>query len=188
MFISDHPKPLAVCTFGGKRLGGFFITDRPKFLTRKVMRIAISSVVAPHQAPRYQPGNSLVTGVPGVKRLGSSSSLVSVPVTSRQQTLPYLVMNVQGGVGTTLAKPAGLAGGTLQQRLGINGGIVQQQRLGVPAGTLQLESPSGPGQPHYIVQDAFKTDIQDFKGGIKFELGKNIHHVITSQDPGVSSA
>ena len=59
------------------------------------------------------------------------------------------------------------------QRVGMNG----SPRIG----TLQLA-----GSQHYVVQDAFKTDIQDFKGGIKFELGRNIHHVIP-QDPGVST-
>lgn len=154
-YTLDHPKPMAVCTYGGKRIGGIFITDRSKFLTRKVMKIAISSA----GLQRIQPSLQTNTGIQGVKRL---SGLVSVPVTSRQQSLPYL-LNVQGG---------GAPQSSIQ-RVGMNG----SPRIG----TLQLA-----GSQHYVVQDAFKTDIQDFKGGIKFELGRNIHHVIP-QDPGVST-
>ena len=31
-----------------------------------------------------------------------------------------------------------------------------------------------------IPSDSFKTDIQDFKGGIKFERGRKIKHILPS--------
>ena len=137
IFFSDHPKPLAVCTYGGKRIGGLYIADRSRFLTRKVMKIAISSA----GIQRIQTsGAGLRTD--GLKRV---AGFMTAPVTSRQQSMPYIV-NLQGG-GAGVPRVAAL------------------------------------NTQHFIVQDAFKTDIQDFKGGIKFELGRNIH-VLPSTDTG----
>ena len=31
-----------------------------------------------------------------------------------------------------------------------------------------------------VIPESFKTDIQDFKGGIKFELGRKIKHILPS--------
>ena len=59
LILLDHPKPMAVCTYGGKRIGGIFITDRSKFLTRKVMKIAISSA----GLQRIQPSLQTNTGI-----------------------------------------------------------------------------------------------------------------------------
>ena len=36
-YTTDHPKPLAVCTFGGRRIGGLMFSDRSKLLTRKLV-------------------------------------------------------------------------------------------------------------------------------------------------------
>lgn len=142
-YTIDHPKPLAVCTYGGKRIGGLFIADRSRFLTRKVMKIAISSAAGGVQ--RIQTSGPVVGLRPdGIKRV---AGLMTAPVTSRQQSMPYIV-NLQGGGGGA----------------------------GAPrVAALNTQ--------HFIVQDAFKTDIQDFKGGIKFELGRNIH-VLPSTDTG----
>ena len=151
MMISDHPKPLAVCTFGGKRIGGLFIAERSKFLTRKVMKIAISSA----GIQRIQPGFKQ-------DQLKRVTGVMTVPVTSRQQSLPYIV-NLQGGSAVSRV------------------GVSTSPRVG----TIQIGA--GGLQPqHFLVQDAFKTDIQDFKGGIKFELGRNIHHIIPSSESGGS--
>lgn len=122
-YTTDHPKPLAVCTFGGKRVGGLFITDRSRLLTRKIVRVALAN--SPLQAVK------------------------TVPI-ARQQAMPYIV-NFQSGGG--------------------------QARLG----TIKLAS-SQPQQ--IIVQDPFKTDIQDFKGGIKFELGRKIQQILPSGSEG----
>jgi hypothetical protein len=37
-YTTDHPKPMAVCTFGGRRIGGLTFSDRSKLLTRKLVR------------------------------------------------------------------------------------------------------------------------------------------------------
>ena len=33
---------------------------------------------------------------------------------------------------------------------------------------------------YVIVQDPFKSEMQDFKGGLKFELSRNVHQIIPS--------
>merc|ERR1719427_1964089 len=81
-YTTDHPKPLAVCTFGGKRIGGLFIADRSKLLTRKVMKMALSN-----------------------------SGLRTVPVV-RQQSLPYIVNFQGGNTISSLSGISGLSGGT----------------------------------------------------------------------------
>ena len=131
-FSIDHPKPLAVCTFGSKRMGGLFIADRSKLLTRKVMKLALRSV----------------------------------PIV-RQQTMPYIV-NFQGG--TTISSLSGIS--TIS---------------GIPAriGTIKLANSGVTNiqtiQPQQIiVQDPYKSDMQDFKGGLKVELSRNIHQIIPS--------
>ena len=36
-YTTDHPKPLAIHTFGGRRIGGLLFSDRSKLLTRKLV-------------------------------------------------------------------------------------------------------------------------------------------------------
>jgi len=141
-YTTDHPKPLAVCTFGGKRVGGLFISDRSRLLTRKVMRVALSS-----------------------------SGLRTTPLV-RQQAMPYIV-NFQGG--NTISTISGIP--TLS---GISG-LSSTARIG----TIKLANSVGNIQPQQIiVQDAFKSDLQEFKGGLKFELGRNIHQILPSGSEG----
>jgi len=128
-YTTDHPKPLAVCTFGGKRLGGLFVADRSKLLTRKVMKLAMSN-----------------------------SGVRSVPIV-RQQTLPYIV-NFQGGSASIPGIPARIGTIKLANTIVSNIQTLQPQQI--------------------IVQDAFKSDIQEFKGGLKFELPNNIHQTLPS--------
>ena len=114
-----------MCTFGGKRIGGLFITDRPRLFTRKVMKLAIGrSNVAP----------------------------------ARQQALPYIVNFQSGGVG------------------------------GLGTGTHTIKLASAIPTQQIVVQEAFKTDLGDFKGGLKFELGgvqRKLHHQIVPSDGGL---
>ena len=141
----DHPKPLAVCTFGGKRIGGLFITDRSRLLTRKVMRVALST-----------------------------SGLRTIPLV-RQQTMPYIV-NFQGGntISTIsgISSISGISGLSSTARIGTI-------KLANSVGNIQNIQPQ-----QIIVQDAFKTDMQDFKGGLKFELGRNLHQILPSGSEG----
>jgi len=128
-YTTDHPKPLAVCTFGGRRLGGLFVADRSKLLTRKVMKLAMSN-----------------------------SGVRSVPIV-RQQTLPYIV-NFQGGSASIPGIPARIGTIKLANTIVSNISTLQPQQI--------------------IVQDAFKPDLQEFKGGLKFELPNNIHQTLPS--------
>ena len=117
------------------------------------MRVAISSTGI-HRLPLAgKIADQITVGSPGVKRLGLTPTV-------RQQTLPYIV-NFQGGGGV------GTGGGSGARGVG-------------PArvGTVKLATPGG--SSHIVVQDAFKTDIQDFKGGIKFELGRKIQQILPS--------
>jgi hypothetical protein len=38
-YTTDHPKALAVCTFGGRRIGGLVFSDRSKLLARKMVMV-----------------------------------------------------------------------------------------------------------------------------------------------------
>ena len=131
-FLTDHPKPLAVCTFGSKRMGGLFIADRSKLLTRKVMKLALRSV----------------------------------PIV-RQQTMPYIV-NFQGG-----SSISSLAGISTISGIPARIGTIKLANSGVT--NIQTIQPQ-----QIIVQDPYKSDMQDFKGGLKFELSRNIHQIIPS--------
>ena len=57
---------------------------------------------------------------------------------------------------------------------------------GIPAriGTIKLANSVSNIQTiqpqQIIVQDPFKNEMQDFKGGLKFELSRNIHQIIPS--------
>ena len=92
----------------------------------------------------------------------------SVPIV-RQQTLPYIV-NFQGG-GSTITSLPGISS--------ISG--IPTARIGTiklaNSAVSNLQAALQPQQ--IIVQDPFKSDLQDFKGGLKFELSRNIHPAIS---------
>ena len=167
--VLDHPKPLAVCTFGGKRVGGIFLADRSRILNRKVMKIAISSSGVPRLQSVLKADQLNLLG----RRVALSGGPACVHTRPQQQqqqqsALPYIV-NLQSGPATAVV---GSRGGL---SLGGGGrvGTLQIAASGIQAAT-----------SHYVVQDAFKTDIQDFKGGIKFELSRNIHQILPQSDLG----
>ena len=51
---------------------------------------------------------------------------------------------------------------------------------GVSSGNVNLTTLQPGGHLTGSVPESFKTDIQDFKGGIKFELGRKIKHILPS--------
>ena len=61
-YTNDHPKPLAVCTFGGRRIGGLLIADRSQFLTRKLVRVAITSNGGVHRLTNLGNQQQLTAG------------------------------------------------------------------------------------------------------------------------------
>jgi len=157
-YTTDHPKPLAVCTFGGKRIGGLFITDRPRLFTRKVMKLAMGRAV-PTPVARQQSlpyivnfQSGAVQGLQGLQGLG--------------QGLQGLGQGLQGlGQGHTIK----LAGGTAHAL----GSSLQPQGL--------------KAQQITVVQEAFNADLGDFKGGLKFELGgvpRQMHQIVPSASDG----
>ena len=93
----------------------------------------------------------------------------SVPIV-RQQTLPYIV-NFQSGGGSTITSLPGISSisGIPTARIG----TIKLANTGVS----NLQTALQPQQ--IIVQDPFKSDLQDFKGGLKFELSRNIHPAIS---------
>ncbi len=112
--------------------------------------------------------------------LSAGASSLSRPA---QQQQPY-ILNLQGG-------PVGSGGGvgTVAVSRGITiggGGGLSISGGSGRVGTLQIATSGiqSTGGSHFVVQDAFKTDIQDFKGGIKFELGRNIHQILPQTDLG----
>ena len=88
----------------------------------------------------------------------SNSGLRSVPVV-RQQTMPYIV-NFQGA--STISSISGIPA-----RIGTI-------KLANSVSNIQTIQPQ-----QIIVQDPFKNDIQDFKGGLKY-----IHQIIPSGSEG----
>lgn len=158
-YTNDHPKPLAVCTFAGRRIGGLMFSDRSRLLTRKLVRVAITTAV-----PGM--GGTRTSGVSGFHRIGprltlfqgeSSPPLAIVNGLKRPRDTkePTFLLNYSLGGKRTVV---GGGGGTLTQ---------------VPATATMNLSTLQPGAS-VVIPDSFKTDIQDFKGGIKFELGSKI--------------
>ena len=91
-----------------------------------------------------------------MKRVGG---LIPSPATARpQQSVPYIV-NLQG------SNPVSRVGISTSPRVGT---------LQLGTGALQTQ--------HFLVQDAFNSEIQNLKGGIKFELGRNMHQILPSTD------
>ena len=215
-YTLDHPRPLAVCSLGAKRIGGIYVSDRSQLLTRKVIRVAIS---ANGLRVRNRPNTSSSAGGGGgggnnlgVKYLQNCSTLKRAaaiqtlqPRTVQQQQQPnyhmvnYNLTNV-AGAAKKLAVSAG--GGVLPSGIQVQqpsssvvvssvvggGGVVSLSSLA--PGTSVVASSSGtigvgaiPPNVSLVTaagsRDAsFKTDIQDFKGGIKFELGRKIKHIL----------
>jgi hypothetical protein len=170
VICSDHPKPLAVCTFGGKRVGGIYLADRSRILTRKVMKIAISSSGVPRLQSVLKADQLGLLGRRVTLSSGGPAAIITRPQQQQQQqsSLPFIV-NMQGGQATAAVRGGGLS-------LGGGGGRVGTLQIG--ASGIQATT------SHYVVQDAFKTDIQDFKGGIKFELSRNVHQIMPQSDMG----
>ena len=83
-------------------------------------------------------------------KLALSNSGLRTVPVVRQQTMPYIV-NFQGA------------------------GTISSIKLSNSVSTIQTIQPQ-----QIIVQDPFKNDMQDFKGGLKFELSRNIHQIIPS--------
>lgn len=81
--------------------------------------------------------------------------------------------NTAGGGGNYLLN-YNLSGNIKRQLNNVNVGT------GVSSGTVNLTTLQPGGHVTGSVPESFKTDIQDFKGGIKFNLGGKIKHILPS--------
>ena len=114
-YTTEHPKPLAVCTFGGRRIGGLFITDRRRLYTRKVMKLGMTRAAAPA-------GRQQVTSSSRLHLLFIPSSPpqpFTSPSPPPRQALPYIVVQeaFQSHLGDFKAG--------LKFELGSRGGLVR---------------------------------------------------------------
>ena len=182
-YTTDHPKPLAVCTFGGRRIGGLVIADRSQFLTRKLVRVAITS----NGGIARLSGGHQIGGVPaGFHRIRPRIAQSGLGDNQHIGLIKSggIIKRTQGGnLARALQPPATInldSGGNYL----VNYSNLSVKRTAAPAtvggvnlSTLQpgIHSPS-----MVIPSDSFKTDIQDFKGGIKFERGRKIKHILPS--------
>ena len=231
IYTTDHPKPLAVCTFGGRRVGGLLVTDRSQFLTRKVVRVAISAggfhrIRPASRLNELKFGNNVIRR-PGAG-VGGGGGGPTIPANARIVTAPglaatannYLVnynltpTAVVQAAGQALPQQptaaatasaaaaaaarvmtsvtvAGAPGGTPTSVAGAPSLAIAPQigRVAVnlaplPPNAVVATSGLPPGINIATTSDAtFKTELQDFKGGIKFELGRNMKPILpTSSD------
>ncbi len=180
-YTTDHPKPLALCTFGSRRTAsGVFIGDRSQLLTRKVVRMALAkgglklrgagaSPMLLQQKPRsiqtLQPRNvsnaANVMSTGGGGGAGGSSSGTS----NSNYLVNYSVRAGSGGGNALTTMASSSTPTTARVNLAT---LAPGTSMAVPISIAAVS------------ESTFKTDIQDFKGGIKFELGRKIKHILPS--------
>ena len=207
IYTTDHPKPLAVCTFGGRRVGGLLVTDRSQFLTRKVVRVAITAggfhrvrpqsrlnelkygnniIRRPGGGAGGTGGTTLPTGarIVATSGLAANNYLVNYNLAPNVVQQPQLIQQPTARVIGTAVTVAGGGGGPAPPNLTLT---PQLGRVAVnlaplpPTATMVAATSLPPGINIATTSDAsFKTDIQDFKGGIKFELGRNMKPILPS--------
>ncbi len=210
-YTLDHPRPLAVCTLGAKRVGGLYVSDRSQLLTRKVIRVAIATNgLRVRNRPNTNAGGGGPGTVGGVKYLQNSTvkraiqTLQPRPIHHQQHQSgsSYMVnYNLTNVAGT--AKKVGFPGGPSPSPIQIASASPSAiavsspavQRIGgvslsslAPGTSMGASTSSGnigvgtiPPNVNIVAtssDSSFKTDIQDFKGGIKFELGRKIKHIL----------
>jgi len=241
-YTTDHPKPLAVCTFGGRRIGGLLIADRSQFLTRKLVRVAITSNGGIHRLTSVNNQQHPAIGQAGAGGLanqlqhqasgGVLGGFHSLTQSGNHRISRPRVGQPEGHIGlikgggvikrTSVAQPTALAARTaLQQHQqqpvstinidasnyvvnynpaasAVAAAIKRQPAVTavtVPVTTVNMVAAAAGQQQQVnlctlqpggalhaasvvIPSDSFKTDIQDFKGGIKFERGRKIKHIL----------
>ena len=134
-------------------MGGLIVTGRNHIFTRKLVRVAIT-------AGTFGGGAASGGGFHRIRPrvfIGSGGTTVTT-IESPQQSPYVLNYNLSGNVkrpGGTNSVPVSPA---------VTGGL-----------NLTTLPPGG-----VVIPESFKTDIQDFKGGIKFELGRKIKHILPS--------
>ena len=200
-YTVDHPKPLAVCTFGGRRIGGLLVADRSQFLTRKLVRVAITAGGiarlgigggngGPSGGNGVSPGFHRIRPRVGGINLGDSSQIGLMKgggIIKRTQSAGISARNINCGnsVGANTSGSVVGTGGNYLLNYNLSSNIKRQLNnvnvaAGVNTGNVNLTTLQPGGHVTGSVPESFKTDIQDFKGGIKFELGRKIKHILPS--------
>ena len=200
-YTVDHPKPLAVCTFGGRRIGGLLVADRSQFLTRKLVRVAITAggiarlgIGGGNGGPGG--GNGVSPGFHRIRpRVGgislSDSSQIGLMkgggIIKRTQSAGISARNISCGSSAVVNNSGTVVGtgGNYLLNYNLSSNIKRQLNnvnvsAGISTGNVNLTTLQPGGHITGSVPESFKTDIQDFKGGIKFELGRKIKHILPS--------
>lgn len=158
-YTTDHPKPLAFGGFkGGRRVGGLIVAGRNHVFTRKLVRVAITAGAGSFGGGGFHRIRPRVF-------IGSGGATVTT-IESPQHSPYVLNYNLSGNI----KRPA--AGSTPTA----NVVSVNTNSPSAPSGLNLTTLPPG----GVVIPESFKTDIQDFKGGIKFELGRKIKHILPS--------
>ena len=149
-YTTDHPRPLAVCGFRGGRRVGGLIVTGRNHVLTRKL-VRVAITAGSSYA-----GGGFHRIRPRVFIGNSGTAVTTIEQHSSsspvQPSSPYVLnYNLSGNI-----KRAGGSSGT--------GGV-----------NLTTLPPGG-----VVIPESFKTDIQDFKGGIKFELGRKIKHILPS--------
>ena len=162
---------------------------KDKFGPFKIARLGIGGAGG-HGGPSggngVSPGFHRIRPRVGGINLGDSSQIGLMKgggIIKRTQS-PRTVSCGNNGGGNTTGSVVG-SGGNYLLNYNLSGNIKRQLNnvnvgTGVSGGNVNLTTLQPGGHLTGSVPESFKTDIQDFKGGIKFELGRKIKHILPS--------
>lgn len=166
-FTNDHPKPLAVCSFSATRFGGFVWCGRNQGLTAKLVKFYIIFFVIFFLIWNLFPLQVKLSLMKGSIGSLESSSLfrTSIPRACGFQRIAPQSTAVKGSSPCqSFSSPVGV----INQSFLIKCNKVSKKPC------TDTPKPLSPLVNSTKFQNSFRTDIQDFKGGIKFELGSRI--------------
>ena len=149
-YTTDHPRPLAVCGFKGGRRVGGLIVTGGR--NHIFTRKLVRVAITAGTAASFG-GAGFHRIRPRVFIGGTAGPTVTAIETPNQQIPQSQSYVLNYNLSGNIKRPGGGGGG------------------------LNL-TPLPPGG--VVIPESFKTDIQDFKGGIKFELGRKIKHILPS--------
>ncbi|XP_040577786.1 uncharacterized protein [Lepeophtheirus salmonis] len=184
-YTTDHPKPLAVCSFGGRRIANTLMTNRSDAFTRKLLRLAYSSqgVIRTNGGgpDRLRILKQQQQQQSTVRRVRTSPSNILKPSPPpQQQIMQQLTASPAGSAQAHVGSSGFLVNYNLSNHTSMNHSLVKIQ-----PGSVSQPPNSSPNhsqqrlstgiklsslQQNIILQDGFKNST-DFSG-IQFEFGK----------------
>ena len=111
-------------------------------------------------------GGTRTSGVAGFHRIGPRLTLF-------QGDAPGGPLAIVNGLKRAKEPPTFLLNYSLGGKRTVVGGTTLSSSPVTPTVNLSTLQPGS----SVVIPESFKTDIQDFKGGIKFELGSKIKHI-----------